>query len=294
MTQRICVCGLFVLMTLSAATVSAAGEGVQILNADSYWRWHVTLRGADVRTKTGEMKPIPAGRWTDRFTSGDVPEGWTGADFDDTDWPRSRPAWLRNLACARFSSAVVCLRGKFRVTDPSAVKSLTLSVAYYGGARVFLNGAEIARGHIGEGQLTPETYAAPYGDDAFLDAEGKPIGSAYRRGQAEGEKRKDLYARHARRERWLRSIALPAGKLRKGVNVLAIEVRRSPYHPIYKQWSTKHKRLDARWQTIDIRAIDLRAGGGGVQPNTARPKGVQVWNHDRNDRVTAADYGDPC
>ena len=291
MTLRMSLGGLLVLACVSMA--GAADEGVEILNADSYWRWHVTLRGADERTETGELKPL-AGQSVDRLTSAAPPAGWTAADFDDADWPRSRPSWLRELACGRYSSAVVSLRGKFRVTDPAAVKSLTLTCAYYGGARVLLNGAEIARGHVADGPLTPETCAADYGEESFLDAEGKPLGSDYRRSQAPPDQRKLLNERVATRQRQLGPVALPIDKLRKGVNVLAIEVRRSPYHPIVHQWYTRHRNLDAQWHTIDIRGIHLRAAGGGIEPNTARPEGLQVWNHDRNDRVTSVDYGDPC
>ena len=50
--------------------------------------------------------------------------------------------WLRPTAFSRFSSAALCLRGKFQVTDPAAVEGLYLTVKYYGGLRVVLNGRE--------------------------------------------------------------------------------------------------------------------------------------------------------
>ena len=36
------------------------------------------------------------------------------------------------------------------------------------------------------------------------------------------------------------------------------------------------------------------AEGDGIEPNISRPRGVQVWIQDCNDRVYTVDYGDPC
>ena len=109
---------------------SAEGQATDVLTAESYWRWHVTLRKPTVFPAKGEAGAatiLPASRWVDHFVSPAAPAGWTRADLDDSRWPRSRASWLRGLACARFSSAVVSLRGKFQVTDPAAVKELQFS-----------------------------------------------------------------------------------------------------------------------------------------------------------------------
>ena len=267
--------------------------GAEILNTHSYLRWHVTLRKPVVLAGQNRMEPLPADRWIDSVRSAAAPAGWRQPDYDDHNWPRSRAAWLRGLACARFSSAAVSLRGKFEVTDPSAVKSLSLSCKYYGGVVVWLNGREIARADVPAGELRPETPAWPYGEDVFLDASGKPIPGDYQRSKAPPAERKDLNARVAGRERKLGPVQVPPAALRKGVNVLALEFHRSPYHPIVKRWYTRYKGRYPEWRTIDVRDISLRAVGTGVRPNTSRPKGFQLWNHDVNDRVTAADYGDP-
>jgi hypothetical protein len=84
------------------------------------------------------------------------PKEWTGADFDDNQWTRiaGKPLGPRigaknsqkELADAGITGlnggspalAMLCLRGRFGVADPAAVKDLTLSVRFHGGVIVYV------------------------------------------------------------------------------------------------------------------------------------------------------------
>ena len=179
----------------------------------------------------------------------------------------------------------VCLRGRFEVTDPAAVRDLMLpELQFHGGVVVYLNGREVARGFLPEGRLEANTAAAAYPDEARLAADGRAIPAE--KGRKAKEAAQELAAREASRTRRLGPIRLSLDTLRKGVNVLAIEVRRSPSHP--KGWR--------QWQPIKLepRSIALRAIGAGIVLNARRPKGLRVWVEDINDRVPERDWADPC
>ena len=288
------------LMLAAQPGAGAEPAGAEILTQQSYWRWYVMLRPPVMPGRDGgkpELLAVARGLRTstrvDHLETAPPPAGWEQADFEDAAWPRSRAAWLRELAFGRYSSSLACLRGKFHVADPKAAAGLTLTLRFRGGVAVYLNGTEVARSHLPEGSLRPETAALPYTKDAYVDAKGNIIPDYWGRRRLPEDVRKDMEGRIARRERTLGPVKLPARLVRKGVNVLAIEVRRSEYHPLARTWFTNaNLGKRAYWVPADLSRISLRAAGGAT-PNVARPKGIQVWNHDRNDRVTALDYGDP-
>ena len=93
-------------------------------------------------------------------------------------------------------------------------------------------------------------------------------------------------------------VALPADLLRKGLNVLAIELHRSDYNPsAAKFFATQaHDYQDITagpgWTPCALMDLNLSADGG-VDSNAHRPAGVQVWNQDCNDRTLVSDCGDP-
>ena len=94
------------------------------------------------------------------------------------------------LATKTALAARVCLRGKFMVTDPAAVEGLSLRADYRGGLVVYVNGKEVKREHIAAGA-------------ALADG---PVGE----------------------ERSLEALAISGSLLRKGLNVVALEVVRLP------------------------------------------------------------------
>ncbi len=112
---------------------------------------------------------------------------WMKPEFDDRFWHRGPLTLVPKTAL--LSRA--CLRGKFTVTDPAAVKGLWLSATYHGGIIVYVNGKEVHREHVGAGRQLAE---APGGE-----------------------------------ERKLVDYEVPAGFLKQGMNVLGLEIVRAPY-----------------------------------------------------------------
>ncbi len=201
-----------------------------------------------------------------------VGEGWSDAEFDDSAW-LAAPA----LRAARtpFLSALH-LRGYFRTPEGEAAPELRLALTYRGGAVVYVNGREIARGHVdGDGEL-----AAPYPAGAFLGPDGEVLGW---RGDAalwDEEPDEETARRLALRDRRLEA-AVPAEALRPGVNVLAIRLVRAPYHPAagkqlvtltYKGDHPVHK---LSWNTCELRSVRLTGS-----PAPALEGSLRVWNSD--------------
>ena len=75
--------------------------------------------------------------------------------------PSARPernGWLRG----------VFLRFRFDIPDPAAAGAVTFSADYIGGIRAFVNGREIARGHLPAGDFGAETMAEEYPLEAYV------------------------------------------------------------------------------------------------------------------------------
>jgi hypothetical protein len=293
-----------------APAAAVPSGAVEVLNPESYWRWYATLRtpvipaealraagqpASGPKVLTGRVVPPPYNE-VDHQDSAPPPSGWEAPTFDDFGWPRARLSWVRPTAFGRFSSAGLCLRGKFLVTDPAALRGLHLTIKYYGGVRVLLNGREVARQHLPAGDLAPDTPAEMYPNDVYVDDQGVIVpmgGYEYGWNSLSPAVRRDAEARVARRTRVLGPIRLPAEAVRQGENVLAVEVRRSEYPAVAPRWFTSPEgRTKPFWIPIHLFDLRLEADGAGVRPNVARPKGLQVWTENTNDRVTVIDYGD--
>ena len=235
------------------------------------WRDHVyhELRGA--RAFNPHPTPPP-------------PDGWMAADFDDSAWVRERgpfqggrPAEITSPILGQYDESVdlrllaACYRARFLVNDPQAAGRLTVSVAYSGGARVFVNGHELVRGHLPEGPLVPDTPGADYPAEAY------------------GPKAAELCRRR------IRPVAIPERLLRRGTNVLAVEVRASHFHPIVLRnrnqpnWGGPMR----PWPHARLFALELRPASRGVPHCTRRPPGVQVWVEDVHHRTLSSDYLPP-
>ncbi|MGQ9661057.1 MAG: glycoside hydrolase domain-containing protein [Kiritimatiellia bacterium] len=260
---------------------------------ESYWRWHMTLRPPTIEPvvpggrpeQLSFMRNTSKHRGCDCDYSAAPSPDWLQPDFDDSTWPRTRGRWLAEQAERKLSTMVLSLRGRFLAPEPQRVKNLYLFVAYHGGVRVFLNGQEVARQHVPVGNLTENTPAQSYDAAAFVSTSGEIIGT-----------RNADPATLNLRVRKLGPIEVPTKFLRRGVNVLAIEIRRTHYHPSAKGWWNYplETRKQPWWTTGKLVDVWLRAEGTGVRANVARPPGFQVWVQDRNDRVYTVDYGDPA
>ncbi len=273
------------------------------------WRDHVTVeveynsfaRKNRVFIRVGGVTEPPA-------------DGWRGPDFDDSAWPHLRkpdgvgsPAqytvgtperngWLRG----------VYLRFRFEIPDPAAAGAVTFSADYIGGLRAFVNGEEIARGHLPAGDLDAETMAEEYPQEAYVATfadlsekekakyKGKepPPTQVMRTADELTPVGSRLYKL---RNRTINSLAIPQKLLRKGTNVLAIELRAAPLHPYVMKamvWISGTSWI-RQWEHARLSRLELRCASKDVPSSLGRPKGVQVWTEDMTRRMFSPEYLEP-
>ena len=254
---------------------------------------------------------------------------WASPGFDDSAWLYQRKPLMAGPTSGWFRRAGF-FRFRFQVGDPARAGRLTLAMTYRGGARVLVNGQEIARGHLPEGPLGPEARGEPYGLGAYvkLDKDGSPAAVEDRRGrgteivfvgelpgsferapQVRDRNRKVVpglrsVARRSidratfervgkARRRALGPLTIPARLLRKGTNVLAVEVRVSDIHPISlagrKSWKTPYYG-DVAWSHGQLSTLELRSRGGGVPSVLKRPAGVRLRAEDMHRHIISSEF----
>lgn len=320
--------GTLAIRTLLATAATAwcliaaepADEAAILDGRGTLWRCFVGWKSPALLTRDGQLRPLKAQQHT--WMPAEDPEGpalpdwrsrhpageWRRPDFEDRDWPQERcplgPAhrekdW-RGPGLTMWSEGspaqanVVCARARFEVLDPAKGGGLRLRVRFQGGAVVWLNGTEVARSHLPDGRLDFDTLAQPYPDDAYVAADGKPI-----EGVANEKSTPEQLAQYAKRVRHMEA-EIPASLLRKGVNVLAIQVHRAPYKDIYSHPPKEYRGRMFRhwpfpWEHCRLVEASLRAVvGSAVVPNVGRPAGIQVWQPHPWATVTGFDYGDAC
>jgi hypothetical protein len=276
------------------ALPAAGGEpspGTEILNTGSYWRHFIAWKTEQVRTASGELEVLDAktGGVAEVVSSPLPPADWAAPEFDDGSWARVRGP----VPAGSGEMSLLCLRGRFEVKDPAAAGKLRLTLEVLGGVIVYLNGAEIARQGMPEGRPDLSAPAADYPEEAYLD----PEGFLYRNSWGDPEKYRD---RLRSRVREVRNLVVPAAALRKGTNVLALEIHRAPASKLLLTKKTRDAAREAWrgrahywWSRLGFRTLRLTSGGTGASANVARPTGLQVWNHPICQRVEVVDYGDP-
>ena len=289
--------------TVAAEGAAPTASGSPILGNGSYLRSYLVYRTPLTITKDGELKvPLePQGKDPKPladYQSPPPPAGWFKADYDDSSWDRqTAPVEVApgsvtgHSQAARFTAppnSIICLRWKFMVEDPAKATDLKLDLEYVGGAAVYVNGQELARGNLPAGELKVDTMAEKYPDDLHVLADGSYL---------QPWKIKDNQAAFDARYRRIADLAVPGKLLVKGANVLAVELRRAPMN----EAAVNAKRIASpgdgmynvpgMWAYVGLKSVSLT--GGGAAPNVARPKGVQVWNVPVFGTVTAFDYGDP-
>jgi len=241
------------------------------------------------------------------------PPDWVNPDFDDSAWVRTATP----IQMGYRSLALVCVRGKFAVSDPSRVADLNLGASIQGGAVVYLNGKEAGRFFLPQGKIANDTPAEDYPREAFFMSSGAPLnvsrptfpggGGATPPKEADTEalatarKDSELTDHYKQRFRHI-NLKIPANLLRKGGNVLAIEVHRAP--ALAAMFTTVRPKLmgynlsqhyDWFWNRAGIDEVKLtaKAPAGSVTENVTRPAGVQLWNWPVAERVNLNIYGDP-
>lgn len=107
------------------------------------------------------------------------PADWMQIEFDDSEWWRhpcpfpgipfdSDRLWNHYGDNQLRSLALICVSGKFSVTDLSKVKGLKLSCIYRGGIVVYLNGKAVLRSHMTEGNVKMDTLAEDYPNEISI------------------------------------------------------------------------------------------------------------------------------
>ncbi len=176
-----------------ATTRDTNSDATVVLDDNSLWRHFAVSRCAFVRTVDGKLEPwdltplgIPAGAsgvWpgiapkpaASTASSPLPPTDWAGVSLDDGAWPRVRlplpivagepmpPRPQTRLG----ATAALLVRGKFEVKDPAQVKSCRLSLDYWGGVVVTVNGKEAVRRDVLGEKPDLLALAADFPDAAF-------------------------------------------------------------------------------------------------------------------------------
>ena len=261
-----------------------------ILGSNSYFRTLTVYKTPVILSSDGRLEPARDMAAKDHaplaaFESASPDANWTAVDFDDFSWNRTRQPIERGSGRWMFGerpgatflyqaavAAVLCVRGKFVVTDPAQVPDLTLSLDYVGGATISVNGSEIARQHLPAGKLGADALADKYPDDLYGLTNGAALIDPVKYPEA-----------FEKRYRRIERLAIPPKFLRKGINVLAVELHRAPVsHACLETFSSPSRTASERrglWSSVGLRDIRLTAApGAAVQPSLARPAGMQVWN----------------
>jgi hypothetical protein len=215
---------------------------------------------------------------------------WMQPEYDDSEWCRKRgatgsgddPGWKRML-----------MRGRFTVSDPAKCEGLKLSVTYRGGVIVYLNGKEIARRHLPEGELGMDALAEPYPEAMYLEADGR----LRRRPGRDAKDAKPL----TDFDRKIEDVVVPASVLRKGVNVLALAAHRSPADKAVLLRATRDRQHITNghfgpgigWSTVGLLGVRLAAppDSAAAPEFLSKPDGLAVWNVSEAQNVARNDPG---
>jgi len=254
---------------------------VVVLDTTGFWRIHYTLKPPVIELDSG-LAPLVTGLpWADRETP-PATAGWTSLDFDDHRWQRN----VVRLTSRSPYVERICLRGKFAVTDPAKAQDLKVSLVYHGGAVVYINGREVSRANLAKGADLAESYSPT----AFL--KGGALMPPLKPFADRTAKPEDPLRRLRKRE--LKDIPIPPDLLRPGVNVLAIEVVRSPYPRVLaEKKDPKAPGWTPLWNTCQIDWAQLTAASAeGLVPNAVRPPELQVWNQNLLASDYDVDFGD--
>ena len=292
MRRSVLAAGL-ILWALASGPAAAGEQGTVVLDSSGFWRVHCALRTPLVG-RAGDVKELDH-----KVETALPPGGWEKPDFDDTSWRRLRghpfpfcrytymdmakqhlgPVYYQDGSAA---VALICMRGAFNVTDPGRAGRLTLDIAYRGGVVAYLNGTEVARGHLAKDARALLAVADDYPVEASLDASGKPLKTD-----------KKTLERLAKRTRRISAVEVPGQLLRKGRNVLALEIHRAAFAPeaVEKIMKEKYKHY-VIWGTCDLVSARLEtAATSGVEANVVRPRGLQAWNSDALSPDFDLDFG---
>jgi len=146
---------------------------------------------------------------------------------------------------------------------------------------VYVNGREIARSHLAQDAQAGDP-AEIYPEKVYLKSDGKPWNWWHDRDTIA----KECYPLRVRR---IEDLPVPGKLLRKGANVLAVEIHAAPYPAAFAKPKGKPQWCSAG--LCEVRLMTSRPKA--VAPNVVRPKGLQVWNANLAEEIHPDSYGDP-
>jgi len=258
----------------SGTAAPAGGAEVAVLDDQTPWRVFLTIASPMIGTAEN-CKPMRRG---ERHRPSPLPpEKWTQGDFDDSAWGRYHWELSRLLGGYGYwqspEAALLCLRTWFGVADPAKVRDLTLTLACRGGAVVYVNGREVARGHMPKGRIEPLTLAEDYPPAAYVMPDGKT------RLPRSNRPAKDHLDRYEAR---IRTLTVPIGGevLRKGANLLAVELHRTAL-------------LRADWSSLGFCGVKLSSPtGAGLIPYEQATRKLYLWNAHPLSTISATRTGE--
>jgi RNA polymerase sigma factor (sigma-70 family) len=277
----------------------------------SYWRYWYTYGPPRALVK-GELIPQAyrlltgwGGSSYNQGTTEPPPEKWADPDFDDSAWPVLRMPFnmVQNNICTQHMIRQSYFRTRFIVPDPGRIRKLTFTALFHGGLAVWVNGRELGRKHIpSEGIFAEEGFAEPFPKETWgpVGEEEKKRALKLKIGQRRrGGKVKWLWSymrmkrpEHKEIAQGLRKLTdrhlkveVPPEALRKGLNVLTLELRLSPSLYRVDKMTIPHGVI--RFVTLDADPDDA------VRSADKRPDGVQVWAEDIHRRVLSQDFLEP-
>ncbi|MFO7898606.1 MAG: hypothetical protein R6V58_06060 [Planctomycetota bacterium] len=280
------------------------------------WRMHMGWKTPEIIDDQGNLKKLWWEKTRQNQNPGPVavrrswvpPKDWKEPGFDDTYWARARgrvilPQPNRGGKLRSPGNPadwnLICLRGRFRVTDPKRVMLPRVYLHYHGGAVIYVNGEELQRGHLPKGEIEPDTLADPYAKETYV----RPDGRLYTLGEENQRDFADFKDRIAKRVRrippkgWLDSVAIPNKMLKKGVNVIAIEVHRAPINEVAvtgKEVPGGWKFGYQQWPHAGIVMAKVTVGSPtGLIQNVAPNEGLHVSNEHPWETLYAYDYSHP-
>jgi hypothetical protein len=281
-------------VVLAAFPSTGAAAGAELITSQTPWRvWLVTGLRIDKGTDgqltvpqrgPNRSSPPPINAQTAQL-SDPPPANWTAGDFDDHLWGRytdDLSEYIGGYGCSvddgggpAIYPAMLCLRTRFGIADPSQARDLKVAVEYLGGVVVSVNGVEVARSHLPDGKADAMALATDYPIEAYTVEDGTtPLPGLNFRTQPE-EKWASRYQARVR----TMTATIPAQALVKGPNALALSIHRSAIRgPLPRRCA---------WSHLGIRGVKLTsATGAGAIAYADATRGARVWSAQACDQVT--------
>ena len=287
-------------MPLLAAEPDSITKSAVVLDSRAEMRAFLVFKTPEILSNDGKLyAPIaPFGKNPKaiaEFQSSLPASSWADLGFDDTGWDRQvapiepqRPNSHFKNYNDRYSTAQISMiftRAKFFVTDPAVAGKITLDLRYIGGVVVFLNGTEIARYQLPKDKVTMDTHAEAYPKDLHCEPDGTYL--QHVKDNPEGFKK---------RYRNIKELKLPAALIKKGENILALQIVRSPINE--NATTVKHvpwggmKRVYAMWSYVGLDDIKISCDNAdAISSNATRPEGINIWNVKSYETIDIYSYG---